>query len=130
MKKYAIAPAIFLFGSFLFMSASLPENHSEVTGNYVYPDNVKTILDNSCWGCHSAKGQSDKAKKALRWDTFGDLSKAKKVATLDAIIEVLENEEMPPEKFLEKYPDAKPSQKDVATLLKWANNETDKLMGE
>ncbi len=130
MKKYVIVSSIFLLGALLFINASLPETVRQATVEYVYPEKVKTILDNSCWGCHSEKGQSDKAKKALRWDTFGELSKAKKVAAFDAIIDVLENEEMPPEKFIEKYPDAKPSAKDVKTLLKWANKEADNLMGE
>lgn len=125
MKKYAIISTLVLFISVLFIRA----NRSE-TSKYVYPDNVKAIIDNSCYGCHSEKGQSDKAKKALRWDKFGELSKAKKVAALDGIIEVMENGDMPPEKFVEKYPDTKPSADDIKTLIKWANKEADKLMGE
>lgn len=130
MKKYGMITVVFLFGSILFIRAYQPTKSAKVKEGYVYPEKIKTILDNSCWGCHSEKGQSDKAKKAVRWDQFGDLTKAKKVATFDSIIEVLENDEMPPEKFLEKYPDAKPSKKDVKALIKWANKEADKLMGE
>ncbi len=129
MKNYVIIPLL-LFMGILFIRAYSPERDANVSGTYVYPEKIKTILDNSCWGCHSEKGQSDKAKEALRWDLFGDLSKAKKVATFDAIVDVLENNEMPPKKFLENYPDAKPSHKQVKTLLKWANEEADKLMGE
>jgi len=130
MKKYGIVTALVLFSSILFIRANFSDNSSELKNGYVYPEDVKAVIDNSCYGCHSEKGQSDKAKKALRWDTFGELSNAKKVAALDGIIEVMQNEEMPPGKFLEKYPDTKPSAKDVKTLIKWANKEADKLMGE
>ena len=44
----------------------------------------------------------------MRWDLMGEYDKEKLVSVMDEIIEVIEKQEMPPEKFLEKYPDNKP----------------------
>jgi len=92
------------------------------------PADVKAVIDKSCFGCHSEKGKSDDAKDALRWDKMAEYDKAKLVSVMDEIIETIEKEEMPPEKFLEKKPEVKPSKEEYALLLKWAEKEADKLL--
>ena len=54
--------------------------------------------------------------------------KTKMVSIMDDIIEVIEKKKMPPEKFLEHKPDAKPTDEEYATLMKWAEKEADKLL--
>jgi hypothetical protein len=54
--------------------------------------------------------------------------KMKLVSVLDEIIEVTEEQKMPPEKFLERKPEAKPTDEEFAILMEWASQEADKLL--
>lgn len=103
------------------------KNTEETTDEFVLPENIKAIVDKSCFGCHSADGKSDEAKEALRWDQMGEYDKEKLIAVYDEIIEVIEEMEMPPKKFLERFPDARPSDEEYAALLDWAEVEAEKL---
>ena len=47
---------------------------------------------------------------------------------MDEIIEVVEEEKMPPKKMVEKKPEIKPTEKEYASLMKWAEKEADKLL--
>ncbi|HPE55838.1 MAG TPA: heme-binding domain-containing protein [Bacteroidales bacterium] len=104
-----------------------PANPSD---NLVIPDNVNEILDNKCFGCHNVDAKSDKAKEKLLLDQLTTLSKAKIVAKLDDIHEVVEKGEMPPEKFLEKFPDKALTDEEATILKNWAKSASDELMGE
>lgn len=92
------------------------------------PENVKAIIDNKCYGCHSADSQNDKAKEKLRWDQLDQLSKAKLVSTFSDIEEVLDKGKMPPEKFLEKRPEKKLTDEEKGLLKSWAVSTADNLM--
>jgi len=61
-------------------------------------------------------------------DQLTELSKAKLVAALDDIVEVLEENEMPPEKFLTKYPDKALTENEAKRLKEWANEAAEGLM--
>jgi uncharacterized membrane protein len=93
-----------------------------------FPADVKAVIDNKCYGCHSKDGKSEEAKEDLMWDSIPLYPKARQIAVLDDIAEVLEKGEMPPEKFIEKYPEAKLSPEQVALLKKWAETTADNLM--
>jgi mono/diheme cytochrome c family protein len=97
-------------------------------GDYEFPENIKAVIDKSCFGCHSQDGKSDEAKDALRWDLMGEYDKEKLISVLDEIIEVIEKQEMPPEKFLERKPEAKPTEAEYAALLEWAETEADRIL--
>ncbi len=105
--------------------ADLPVKH---VNGIVLPADVKAVVDNKCYGCHSVDGQSDDAKEGLMWDSIPHYSKARQIAVLDDIAEVLEKNEMPPAKFLESHPDAKISPAESKLLQKWAENTADELM--
>ena len=57
-----------------------------------------------------------------------EYDKAKLVSLMDDIIEVLEEKEMPPKKFLEKKPEVAPTEKESKTLMSWAEKKADKLL--
>ena len=107
-------------------NGALPE--TEIQEEYKFPKKVQAVIDKSCYGCHSENGKSDDAKEALRWDKMHEYDKAKLVSLMDEIIEVVEKEEMPPKKMVEKKPDIKPTEKEYSTLSKWAEKEADKLL--
>ncbi|MCB0805654.1 MAG: heme-binding domain-containing protein [Bacteroidales bacterium] len=128
---------IFLIPVFILMFASVigikpgalnEEFMPNPEENLQIPEDVQTILDKSCFGCHNVDAKSDKAKKKLLLDELPTLSKAKIVAKLDDIHEVLEENEMPPEKFLEKYPDKALTDEEAARLKEWAENAANELM--
>ena len=133
MKRFGILLVIAAFTSAIFIQMNLNKqgNDAKISGNqeeYKFPKKVKEVIDKSCYGCHSEKGKSDDAKEALRWDKMAEYDKAKLVSIMDEIIEVIEKQEMPPKKMIEKKPDMKPTEKEYATLLKWADKEADNLL--
>lgn len=93
-----------------------------------FPADVKAVIDNKCYGCHSKDGKSEDAKKGMMWDSIPLYPKDRQIAVLDDISEVLEKGEMPPEKLIEMHPEAKLSPEQVALLKSWAENTADDLM--
>lgn len=131
MKKLALLLTASAFVVFVFSQLTSVKNNNKDKAaqpdEIVFPENVKAVIDKSCFGCHSENGRSDDAKDALRWDMLNEYDKEKLVSVMDEIIEVIEKEEMPPEKFLEKKPEAKPTEDEYAILLEWAELEAEKL---
>ncbi len=91
-------------------------------------DEVKSIIENKCFGCHNTDSKNDKAKEDLDFKTFDDLSKMKKISAYKKIGEVLEENEMPPKKFLEHYPDKKLTADESKALMEWAKKEAESLV--
>jgi uncharacterized membrane protein len=132
MKASLKIAGLTLVVAVLFVSARLDDRHTDPNASrqvaIEYPAEIKAIIDNKCYGCHSVKGESDDAKEALMWDNLPALTKAKQVAGLDAIIEVLEDGTMPPKDVIEKWPDAKISDAEAKALKAWAEKTADALM--
>lgn len=102
--------------------ASPPED------SLVIPENINNILDKSCFGCHNTESNNDKAKEKFLIDKLSELSKVKMVAKLDKINEMVEKNEMPPEKFLAKYPDKALTPDEAKALREWAIATSDSLL--
>ncbi len=133
MKRFGIilvvsAFIIAAFTQLIFNKKDKQEHSTSAIEKIKFPKKVQSVIDKSCFGCHSEKGRSDDAKDALRWDMLEEYDKSKLVSIFDEIIEVTEKQEMPPEKFLERQPDAKPTDDEYAMLMKWAEKEADKLL--
>jgi len=126
MKKYGFFLLIFAMAAFLISGTLISNSSLSPEG---LPDDISKIVENSCYGCHNTDSKNDDAKEDLDFNTLKDLKKVKKITTLRDIAEVLEENEMPPEKFLEKYPDKKPTEKEKAALIKWAKKESEALIG-
>jgi len=118
-----------LFSVFILISmvAFSAENPSE-TKTAKMPDDVKAIIDKSCFGCHNTDSKNDKAKEKLDLKTLDSLTKNKMIASLKDISETIEENEMPPAKFLEKNPDKKLTDAEKKILMDWANSEAKALM--
>ena len=133
MKRFGILLVItsFVVAAFVQMilnKADKNEAKENDIQEFKFPKKVQAVIDKSCFGCHSEDSKSDKAKNKLRWDQMDGYDKTKMVSVMDDIIEVIEKKKMPPEKFLEHQPDAKPTDEEYATLMKWAEKEADKLL--
>lgn len=127
MKKMNLFAGLFL--TFFFVSFMLSAEENPPIKNPVkMPANVKSIIDNKCMGCHNTDSRNDKAKEKLDFKTLEGLGKIKKIGTYNHIVEALEKNKMPPEKFLDKHPDKKLSEKEAKTIIEWANKEAEALM--
>ncbi len=123
-RIFSIVLVVFVFASFLAVAAEKPQPLKP----FKMPDDVKAIIEKSCFGCHNTDSKNDKAKEKLDLKTLDSLTKVKMIASFKDIAETLEKNEMPPEKFLEKFPDKKLTDAEKKVLMDWANTEAKTLM--
>lgn len=132
MKTTVLTTAVVLFVFILFAGAKVVRHsnpYAQLQEQVLqYPENIKTIIDNKCYGCHSAEGRSQDAKDAMMWDSLPNLSLGRQVHTLDEIIEVLDDGTMPPERMVEMNPDAALTDAEHQALRSWAETTADALL--
>ena len=115
----AAAGIIFLiFQSFL--SGSLKKQE--------IPDEVSAILKTSCYNCHSTGSQAEKALEKINFDDWNNYKLIKKIELLGDIGKMVEDEKMPPDKFLDRNPNARLSESQADLLIDWTRQEADRLM--
>lgn len=107
-----------------FLLVPMSDSVSQVIS---YDMDVMKVIDSKCLGCHSPKGKSDKARKALIWENLQTLSGADAYAKLDEMMEVIEEGSMPPKKMIEKYPGLKLTEEETAALKEWTESMLAKL---
>jgi len=93
----------------------------------VFSAQVRAIIDNKCYGCHSNESKGAKARKKLNWDSLNLLTRAQKANKLDDVVEVVSEDEMPPKKFLEKEPMKKLTPEEKKVLENWADSEMNRI---
>ena len=123
-RIFPIALLVFMFATML---TTATDNQSKAKPVDM-PDDVKAVIEKSCFGCHNTDSKNDKAKDKLDLKTLGDLDKPKIIHALKEINEVLEKNEMPPEKFLERFPDKKLTDAEKKLLMSWADSQAKSLM--
>lgn len=115
--------------SFLLAATINASEKTEVNENEMkMPENVKAVVEKSCFGCHNTDSRNEDAKEDLDFKTLNDLSLIKKIGTLRDIAEVVEEDEMPPKKFLERYPDRAATDEEKEMLVTWVKKEAQKLI--
>jgi uncharacterized membrane protein len=116
----------------LFVRARYSETpavvHSSRQVSIALPADVKAVVDNKCYGCHSVKGMSAEAKEDLMWDSIPLYDKDRQIAVLDDIGDVVAKGDMPPEKFVQMHPEAKLTADEVKLIRDWAESTADELM--
>ena len=120
-----VVPVLFIG---FILNTGLPVNQSIQKSGSAYPAEVKKVIDNKCYGCHSDQGKSKDAKDALLWDSLPNLSKSSQIATLDDIIKVLKDKKMPPEGAVKKYPEMKMSPEETTILQSLAEKRAESLL--
>lgn len=129
MKKLNVLfPVILILVTFIIQSNIWVETPYQIQEDVDIPENVKSVLDNKCFGCHNTDSRADKAKEKLLLDKLGDLSKAKMIATLEKINEMAGEGKMPPEKFLEQRPEKKLSEEEQKLLVMWTEEASNSLL--
>ena len=129
MKKMTLFAGLFFTFFFVSLMVSATEKTS-AKEPVTMPENVKSIIDNKCMGCHNTDSRNDKAKEKLDFKTMDGLAKIKKIGTYKHIVEALEKNEMPPEKFLARFPEKKLSEDEAKLIMDWAKKEASSLMGQ
>lgn len=130
MKKYSIIfTAVFL--SFLFFNFTMQNQPNDAVipedGGLNMPADVKTVIDNSCYGCHNTDSKNEKGKKKLNFDSFGtDYSAIKSGGKLKEVANVVTDGDMPPEKYLEHNPENALTEAQKTLLTDWARTEAAK----
>ena len=140
LKKILIVLTVIIIGiQFIPVERSNPP----VTGKIDAPSNVLSILKTSCFDCHSnetiwpwysyiapvsflVSADVNNARKRVNfseWDKYDDEKRAKK---LNAIIEDVEEGEMPLSKYTLIHPDAKMDQVKIKILKDWVNTDNTK----
>lgn len=133
MKKFLGYLAITAISITVIMAFNFPKG--EVLVDYVHnsaepiviPEDVNAVLNEYCFGCHNTESKNEKGKDKLTLDNLDELSKGKLAAKLNKIAKEIDEGNMPPEKFLAKYPDKDPSKKDKKAVVKWAKTAAKEL---
>lgn len=126
MKKRFLFPSLAILGLLFFQGTTKTVTDAENTLHVVeadMPANVKAVVDQKCYGCHNAESKNEKGKKKLDWDAFEASKRSKQIAAKGKILEVLENGDMPPAKFLENKPEGKLTAAELATLMDWSKSK-------
>lgn len=132
MKRLFLIVVVAL-GGFFFLNFTSPSINNEGDKDKVntieIPENVQAVIDNSCYGCHNSDSKNLKSKNKLNFDKLEYLKTYKAVGKLSDVAEITMEGEMPPEKFLKKYPDHALTDDGKKALVDWANSTAKKLAG-
>lgn len=130
MKRQNL-PAVFalsmIFSLLTLAGQANPETKTEADTLQV-PQNVKVILNNSCFGCHNTDSRNDDAKEELDLKTWHLLTGTKRLLALKHIRETIEENEMPPKKFLQHKPEKALSAEQKQLLIDWVKKESTALL--
>lgn len=138
MKRPVIFVISVLAGASLLFSFSGPQdnrNH-ELNGPVfqeevqAFPEDVEAIFQNSCYGCHSSESSNMKAKTKLNFSNWSEMSDAKKAGKIGNITDAVKAGDMPPAKFLEKYPERSLGKEQTDLIEQWSSSELKNLLGE
>lgn len=123
----------FLFGQLIPIEKTNPDSKAEI----VSEKKVKSILERSCYDCHSNKTtwpsyskifpislliarHVREGREELNFSEWENLSLKKKKTKSSAIIEEIESSEMPPKMYVVFHKDSAISNQDLTVLKKWA----------
>ncbi len=125
MKKRSI---ISVFIAALFAMSFIVSAHDNPTKKDNMPENVKAAINKSCFGCHNSDSKNEDAKKELDFKKLDGLSTIKKIGAYKEIGEAIEEQEMPPKKFLERKPEKKLTDEEKELLINWSKKEAEALV--
>lgn len=123
MKKIVSFTALALL-LFIALQAFSPVNQP---GSLAEGD-VKEVLKNSCFDCHSDGASNKKGKNALNFDAWDEYKTGKKISKLSAICDIVSEGKMPPEKYLKSKPEAALTDQQKKLICEWTSKESASLL--
>jgi hypothetical protein len=122
MKKiYSFLAATVLLVVFALVFMSQKANIQNDPKGAALPDDVKTIIKNSCIGCHG-EGGSKMAMTHVNFSKWEEYKPEKQASKAEAICNQVTKEKMPPKKFKAEHPDLVPTAAQVKILCDWSNS--------
>lgn len=140
-KKRKTKPIAILFlavlGIFATLQLSSPTIEGKaVTGRINAPREVITILENSCFSCHSneqklnwydkiapvswaVKKDVERARQVMNFSEWGKLSPNEHKGKMYAILNMMQSGKMPLHEYTLLHPSAKITQKDIETIKRY-----------
>ena len=135
-RKTYFLPLLIIGISFGLYSFTKSEDHHynsvKEADSIEIPAEIQSIIDDKCYGCHNTESKGEKSKKKLNFDSFtnGKYSKGKTISKLGKIKDELDEDNMPPEKFLAKYPHKKLTPEEKTLMENWVIDQKKQLAGE
>ncbi len=149
-KKVAIALGVILV-VLQFIRPAKNEGEAYTTNDITHtvsapiPDDVKKILETSCFDCHSnhtnypwytniqpiglwMQNHVDDGKKHLNFSEYNTYKPKRKKHKLEEIGEEIKEHEMPLFSYTLIHTDAKMSDEQIALVTNWANAEVEKII--
>lgn len=126
MKKLSVILFLTIFGLFIFGNFTIGRSYQQqdtTMKNDSLPADVASVVKQKCFGCHNSNSRNDKAKDKLCFDQWNEFDALKKIGKIKDINKELTEGKMPPEKFLEMFPNRKLTDAESKTLIDWTNKE-------
>ena len=133
MKKLVLFSAVIAFITLTMSFTGLNNSNKSATpakAVYEVPADVQEIIDNSCYGCHNSGSKNKKGKLKLDFDKMPEMKTGKLVGKLVKIHDAVDENDMPPKKFLNNYPDRALSDEQKEKLTTWAKDLANSYGGE
>lgn len=119
-------------------------SNDDITKKVAVPADVQVILKRSCYDCHSSQtvwpwysniapvswlvaDDVVKGRQKMNFNNWGKLSSTKQSKKFSDIVDEVTDGNMPLPKYTMIHKDAVLSEPDKQALLKWANEQKDKL---
>lgn len=118
---------LIIVGGCLFLLSQAFSIKSKTVGEI--PEEVSNVLVFSCYDCHSSDASNEDARNALNFEKWNDYRVTKKIGLLGKICEFIEEDKMPPAKYLKNKPDRKLSADHKILVCDWSKKESSALMG-
>jgi len=140
--KIFLVLVVILAGAQLFRpSKNLGQSHptTDVSNVVSVPENVMTILETSCYDCHSNKttyfwyheimplgwwlnGHVEDGKKHLNFSEFSKYPIARQDHKLEEVAEEVEHEEMPLKSYIQMHPKTKLNSEQTRLIVDWVTD--------
>ena len=148
--KYTAYGLLLAFIVIQFIPTALPENNSDLSNDMILteqaPDEVKIILSKACYDCHSNQTvypwyshvapvswlvakDTREGRDELNFSEWAELSKRKKIKTLNGMAEEVEEKNMPMKIYTVVHRDAILTDEEISTLISWTKSQSDKILG-
>ncbi|MEK6253436.1 MAG: heme-binding domain-containing protein [Gemmatimonadales bacterium] len=118
----------------------VPRANPEVVAPITVPDDVRMVLENSCYDCHSNLTEwpwysrvapvswlvykdVKKGRDELNFSEWGEYSDRRRNHKLEEVEEKVSEGEMPLKVYLPLHPEARLSDADRQTLIEWSRAE-------
>lgn len=154
MKKFIRILLIVLLAAFVivqFIPSGRPINQpvvgQDIFENQKIPPEVKTLLKNACYDCHSqavrypwyayvapvswlVAKDVNRGREHLDFGKWGELSKRKQIKALGEIAEEVEDKNMPMQIYVNLHSEAKLTDEQRTLIISWSEQLAEKILEE